>query len=615
MNEKKKRIIKINIIAIIAIIILCIAITPKTLQEDTYYLIKVGEYIVKNGVDQSVEPFAFHEGLPYTYPHCLFSVLIYVIYTIGNFKGIYIMTVLFAISIGLILYFSTKKLYEKPLLSTILAIASMYLLTGFMTARAQMLGYIVFALEIYNVERLLKTGNKRNVVALVILALILANSYVATYPFFFILLLPYIAEYIISIINRKKYYEKRIEKLKLKVDLLKVKYKATQNDIYNKKIEKINNKVKKYDEKLSKTNKKTSKREYRKLEIENNKNVKLLILAAMMALFAGICTPLGDSPYTYLIKTLIGNTTLFIAEHQPLTLMQNIPLLVAIIASLGIIIFSDVKIKLREVFMLLGLSLLSLSAVRQISVLVIVGTYIMCRLISETLNRYQPKLVNKISEKIIKFPYVIYIILIVSILSAVLYKAIVAGTDYVDKTSYPVEATKWIKENIDIKNARIFNGFNYGSYLIFEGIPVFIDGRSDLYDPTFHGDTNPNDIFTDYMLSSSLQLDYEETFKKYEITHVMLVTSETLNLLIAKDENYKELYKDSHFVIYERNTGKDMEALKPEDSNYSEIYKNSDFAIYDMNQKSETNSNQPSYEADESGTVTIKYDENGNIIE
>ena len=87
------------------------------------------------------------------------------------------------------------------------------------------------------------------------------------------------------------------------------------------------------------------------------------------------------------------------------------------------------------------------------------------------------------------------------------------------------------------------------------------------------------------------------------------------HIQLKQDKKYKELYKDSHFVIYERNTGKDMEALKPEDSNYSEIYKNSDFAIYDMNQKSKTNSNQPSYEADESGTVTIKYDENGNIIE
>lgn len=43
MNKSNK--LKFNIIIIVAIILFTISTVPKTLQEDTYYMIKVGEYI------------------------------------------------------------------------------------------------------------------------------------------------------------------------------------------------------------------------------------------------------------------------------------------------------------------------------------------------------------------------------------------------------------------------------------------------------------------------------------------------------------------------------------------------------------------------------------------
>ena len=49
-------------------------------------------------------------------------------------------------------------------------------------------------------------------------------------------------------------------------------------------------------------------------------------------------------------------------------------------------------------------------------------------------------------------------------------------------------------------------------------------------------------------------MDRQKTFEKYKITHVILKTNTKLNMLISRDENYKELYKDNSFVIYERLT-------------------------------------------------------------
>ena len=50
MSLEKKQAIRFHTMAIILIIIFCMAITPKTLQNDTFYTIKIGEYILENGI-------------------------------------------------------------------------------------------------------------------------------------------------------------------------------------------------------------------------------------------------------------------------------------------------------------------------------------------------------------------------------------------------------------------------------------------------------------------------------------------------------------------------------------------------------------------------------------
>ena len=66
MNKKKI----FNILAIILIAIFCISLSPKTLQNDTFYTIKIGEHIIQNKEIDMVDPFSWHENLEYTYPHC-----------------------------------------------------------------------------------------------------------------------------------------------------------------------------------------------------------------------------------------------------------------------------------------------------------------------------------------------------------------------------------------------------------------------------------------------------------------------------------------------------------------------------------------------------------------
>ena len=44
-----------NIVVILSICLFAIAIAPKTLQNDTFYTIKIGEYIAQNGISELTE--------------------------------------------------------------------------------------------------------------------------------------------------------------------------------------------------------------------------------------------------------------------------------------------------------------------------------------------------------------------------------------------------------------------------------------------------------------------------------------------------------------------------------------------------------------------------------
>ena len=81
----KKTINKFHVLAIVCIIIFSFALAPKTLQNDTFYTIKIGEHIIENGLDRQ-DPFSWVD-LKYTYPHWLYDTCIYLVYSVRRNDG------------------------------------------------------------------------------------------------------------------------------------------------------------------------------------------------------------------------------------------------------------------------------------------------------------------------------------------------------------------------------------------------------------------------------------------------------------------------------------------------------------------------------------------------
>ena len=151
----------------------------------------------------------------------------------------------------------------------------MYLLKDYIAARAQLVTFILFTIQLYFMEKLVNTSKKRYGIGLIIISILIANLHVAVWPFMFILYLPYIAEYVIAIIEEK----------------VAQKYGKAPKDGF-------------------------------KISIKRRDGTKYLIIVMIICAFTGFLTPLGTTPYTYLIKTMQGNTTQNINEHLPMTLIN-----------------------------------------------------------------------------------------------------------------------------------------------------------------------------------------------------------------------------------------------------------------------------------------------------
>lgn len=181
---------------------------------------------------------------------------------------------------------------------------------------------------------------------------------------------------------------------------------------------------------------------------------------------------------------------------------------------------------------------------------------ILAKMIASMFEKYDQELCKKIMKFTVSVSGAIIVISAFIIMSVKMVKP-TFSEEYVNKSSYPVDAADWMIKNLDIKNIKIYNEYNYGSYLLFRGIPVFIDSRCDLYTPEFNGNEKEGiegrDIFSDAINIAGIGVDYKVKFRKYGVTHIILYENSKLAMILEDDSDYKLLYNEGNFKIFERN--------------------------------------------------------------
>ena len=555
-----------HIIAIICITIFAMAISPKSLQNDTFYTITIGEYIYNNGISNLTEDMYSIHDLAYTYPHWLYDLGLFLIYNKFGHAGIYLSTMILTAILGISVYGLCNKKSKNKVVSLLITIGSLYVVKGFVAARAQLVTFILFVWAVLAIEKFLETKKFRYAFLLILIPLLITNLHCAVFPFYFILFLPYIGEYLLVA------YEDADLELNTfkKIFKLKKKFAKTEEDkaASDRKIARVENDI------AEKRRKRAIIRQNPyKIKVEKNHAVLLLIVIMGIAALTGFLNPAGNGAYTYLVKTLQGNTTGSINEHLPLTLIENKEFAIAIIIYLLVLIFTDVKIRLSDLFMLGGITFLSFNSRRQVSMFAIFCGPILANLLSYLVAKYDAKTFKKI-ENIVTGWFGATVVICLTIIGCTNLIKPTLREDYVDEYSYPVEASDWILENLDIENMRLYNEYNYGAYLLHRGIPVFIDSRCDLYTPEFNGTYNKEtkeyengrDIFSDALNIAGLSVNYKIKFDDYDITHIILYEDSKLAMVLESDSNYKRIYYEGNFKIFKKLTDEELAVKEVNDA-------------------------------------------------
>jgi hypothetical protein len=111
----------------------------------------------------------------------------------------------------------------------------------------------------------------------------------------------------------------------------------------------------------------------------------------------------------------------------------------------------------------------------------------------------------------------------------------------VEKT-FPVAAADYLVES-GLAGTNIYNHYEWGGYLIWRRIPVFIDGRTELY-----GD----DFFLSYLQAFDARHNWREPLDEYGVETVIMPRNSALATVLTASEGWGEVYGDEQARIFQR---------------------------------------------------------------
>ena len=483
---------KLYIVFSMLLIVIILMTVTKEMQNDTFFTIATGEHILQEGYD-NVDHLTWHENLGFYKLRWAFDVAIAFIYNTFGFAGIYAFVVIIASLTGLSLFNILLKQKNNIVLSFIATVISMLLMTSnwSFTARGQIISYLLLLLEIYFIEKLISTKQKRYYIIFLVISALIVNFHASVWYMTIILVLPYLAEAIMHKIMKNK----NLEKSKIILEPI---------------------------------------------------SIKMLIIAILCLVLGSFISPIGTYTYTYMFKVIGGISSTFISELQQTDIISSIGMILGLIVIDILMLATKSKMKLSDILLFFGLYFMAILARRNQAFLYLIGTIPVVRLITNFFETYDTE---NILEKVNNFfskNWVLGCTTIVIVIGLSSNMVTRIREKYVNERKYPVGAVNFIKENLDYKNLKIYNSFNYGSYLELSGIPAFVDSRSEIFTEEFNNVT----ILKDWLETSRGNVNYNDTFAKYEIDYAIVEDKEIINTYISVDENYEKVFDDETFSIY-----------------------------------------------------------------
>ncbi len=491
MNKSSAKIIIKSILKIVLILVFIIYLSPIALQNDTFFDIKLGEQYLTNGINTN-DIYSIHGGLKYISHHFMVNIITYLTYDLGGFNALYILVIGLALLFTFLMYRLNRTFIKSKTIAYLFLFIEMFCFREYLCVRAQMYSFIIFALEILLLENFIKKGSKKYIVLLTVLPMVLANFHAGTIPYYFLIIIAYLT-------GMLKFNFQRIE----------------------------------YDSSIV-------------------KRLKLLFIPLIIGVFVTFINPFFIDGVTYAFKT-VGNSFISnnIREFAPFKITTSFGMYAFMYYSIFIfsLILTDKKIKLNYFILFSGTFLMSLTAIRYYSLFVIVSVVLLPH-VEELIMKIKNTVLSGIKEdKKVYIKYYLILVYLILIIMLAAHSQKDKAMTAIPLSDYPVNAVQYIRQNIP-SDAKIFNEYSWGSYMMLNDIKVFIDSRCDLYTEEYNPQTN---VAFDYIDAINCVKNYNEIMDKYDIDYIFVNKNSALAKNCLDDSNKVKIYEDNISVIIKIN--------------------------------------------------------------
>lgn len=338
-QEKEYKPSKWIYVLLFTIPLVFITMLVSSLDNDLWYLLSEGRYIVQNGIFH-IDPLSMHEGLEVVVQNWMSASFFWIIYDWFGEMGIFTIMLLVNILICIMLYKLCMTISDDNyVLSLLLMFATdVTLLSHYIVSRPQIFSFVTLISLLYVLEKYIKTDNWKYLIWIPVISLIQINMHASLWLMLFLFMLPYV------------------------IDAFGCKFLRTQG--YHK---------------------------------------KPLFIAIAIAAVVGLINPYGYKAITFIFTSFGNATMHnFINELQPFNIRAALCQHVLIIAGVvGLIMsfFREGNVRVRYICLFSGTLILGFSTVKALSHFIVVSMFPLAYFFKDICPkdfRYLPKVVSKI---------------------------------------------------------------------------------------------------------------------------------------------------------------------------------------------------------------------------
>ena len=175
----------------------------KHLDNDTYWIIKTGEYIFNNGIPEK-DFLTIHTNMDIVCQQWLSSVIFYKIFTWFGEVGVIMLSAIMYIVIVALMYKLTYMISKNTFICALICTGASVEMATYTVTRPQIFTYTIILIELICLESYVKDSNWKYLIPLPILSVLEVNLHASMWTMPFIIMLPYLVNALPIKIKGKK---------------------------------------------------------------------------------------------------------------------------------------------------------------------------------------------------------------------------------------------------------------------------------------------------------------------------------------------------------------------------------------------------------------------------